>query len=71
MANISSKFFFFSNLRLSHLRTSASFFPKTISAWNGLAFAEAPSLAVFSLDQILLEISVHPFRIMIIIYIIP
>ena len=24
-----------------------SFFPKTISAWNGLAFAEAPSLAVF------------------------
>ena len=24
-----------------------SFFPKTISAWNGIAFAEAPSLAVF------------------------
>ena len=24
-----------------------SFFPKTISAWNRLAFAEAPSLAVF------------------------
>ena len=24
-----------------------SFFPKTISAWNGLAFTEAPSLAVF------------------------
>ena len=24
-----------------------SFFPKTISAWNGLASAEAPSLAVF------------------------
>ena len=24
-----------------------SFFPKTISAWNGLAFAEATSLAVF------------------------
>ena len=24
-----------------------SFFPKTITAWNGLAFAEAPSLAVF------------------------
>ena len=24
-----------------------SIFPKTISAWNGLAFAEAPSLAVF------------------------
>ena len=26
-----------------------SFFPKTISAWDGLAFAEAPSLAVFSI----------------------
>ena len=24
-----------------------SFFPKAISAWNELAFAEAPSLAVF------------------------
>ena len=24
-----------------------SFFPNTISTWNGLAFAEAPSLAVF------------------------
>ena len=24
-----------------------SFFPKTISAWNRVAFAEAPSLAVF------------------------
>ena len=24
-----------------------SFFPKTISAWNGLDFAEVPSLAVF------------------------
>ena len=24
-----------------------SFFPKTISAWNGFAFTEAPSLAVF------------------------
>ena len=24
-----------------------SFFPKTISAWNGLALAEAPSLTVF------------------------
>ena len=24
-----------------------SFLPKTISAWNGLAFAEVPSLAVF------------------------
>ena len=29
-----------------------SFFPKTISAWNGLAFAEAPSLAVFRLNFI-------------------
>ena len=27
--------------------TSHSFPPKTISAWNRLAFAEAPSLAVF------------------------
>ena len=27
--------------------TSQSFSPKTISAWNRLAFAEAPSLAVF------------------------
>ena len=27
--------------------TSQSFFPKTISAWNMLAFAEAPSLGVF------------------------
>ena len=36
-----------------------SFFPKTISAWNGLAFAEA----WLYLDLILLEISVHPFRI--------
>ena len=27
--------------------TSQSFFPKTISAWNRLAFAEAPSLTVF------------------------
>ena len=26
-----------------------SFFPKTISAWNMLAIAEAPSLAVFSI----------------------
>ena len=24
-----------------------SFFPKTISTWNGLSFAEAPSLAEF------------------------
>ena len=29
-----------------------SFFLKTISAWNGLAFAEAPSLAVFRLNFI-------------------
>ena len=34
-----------------------SFFPKTMSAWNGLAFAEAPSLAVF------ISISVYPFLI--------
>ena len=27
-----------------------SFFPKTISAWNGLVFAEALSLAVFRLN---------------------
>ena len=38
-----------------------SFFPKTISAWNGLAFAEAPSLLY--LDHNFLTISVHPFRI--------
>ena len=24
-----------------------SFYPKTISVWNGISFAEAPSLAVF------------------------
>ena len=29
-----------------------SFFPKTISAWNGLGFAEAPSLALFRLNFI-------------------
>ena len=29
-----------------------SFFPKTISAWNGLAFAKAPSLAVFKSNLI-------------------
>ena len=28
-----------------------SFFPKTISAWNGHAFAESPSLAVFRSNQ--------------------
>ena len=39
-----------------------SFFPKTISAWNGLAFAEAPSLAVFR-SNFIIKISVHPFRI--------
>ena len=36
--------------QIGHTITSQnehSFFPKTISAWNGLAFAEAPSLAVF------------------------
>ena len=39
-----------------------SFFPTNIiSAWNGLDFAEAPSLAY--LDQILFKISEHPFRI--------
>ena len=27
-----------------------SFFPKTISAWNGLAFSEGLSLVVFSLN---------------------
>ena len=36
-------------------------FHKTIRAWNGLAFAEAPSLAVFRSN--LFTISVHPFRI--------
>ena len=41
--------------------TSQSFFPKTIIAWNRLAFAEALSLAVFRSN--LLEISVHPYRI--------
>ena len=38
-----------------------SFFPKTISAWNWLAFAEARHWLY--LDQILFKISVHPFRI--------
>ena len=28
-------------------KVSVVFFPKTISAWNGLIFAEAPSLVVF------------------------
>ena len=31
------------------------FFPKTISAWNGLAFAEPPSLVVFRLNFLLNE----------------
>ena len=39
-----------------------SFFPKTISAWNGLAFAEAPTLAVFR-SYFIIKISVHPFSI--------
>ena len=30
-----------------------SFFPKTISAWNGLAFTEAASLAVFRSNLLL------------------
>ena len=30
-----------------------SFFPKTISAWKGLAFAEAPPLAVFRSNLLL------------------
>ena len=38
-------------------RYGQSFFPNTISAWNWFAFAEVPSLAVFS------TISVHVFRI--------
>ena len=32
-----------------------SFFPKTISAWNRLAFAEAPTLAVFRSNFLLNE----------------
>ena len=36
-----------------------SFSPKTISVWNGLAFAEALLLAIF-LDQIFFKISAHP-----------
>ena len=32
--------------QISHT-TRQSFFSKTISVWNGLDFAEAPSLAVF------------------------
>ena len=40
------------NMKFRHIghttsQYGQSFFPKTISAWNGLAFAEAPSLAVF------------------------
>ena len=37
-----------------------SLFSKTNGAWNGLAFAEAPSLAVFRSNFLI--ISVHPFR---------
>ena len=36
--------------QIGHTTTSQngqSLFPKTISAWNSLSFAEAPSLAVF------------------------
>ena len=36
-----------SPLLTSLVKYGQSFFPKPISAWNGLAFAEAPSLAVF------------------------
>ena len=37
------------NMKFRHTTSQygPSFFPKTVSAWNGLAFAEAPSLAVF------------------------
>ena len=40
------------NMKFSQIGHTTSqygqlFFPKTISAWNGLALAEAPSLAVF------------------------
>ena len=40
------------NMKFIHIGHTAcqygqSFFPKTMSAWNGLVFAEAPSLAVF------------------------
>ena len=40
------------NMKFRHIGNTTiqygqSFFHKTISAWNGIAFAEAPSLAVF------------------------
>ena len=40
------------NMKFRHIghttsQYGQSFFPKTISAWNGLGFVEAPSLAVF------------------------
>ena len=40
------------NINFLHIGYSTSqygqsFFPQTISAWNGLVFAEAPSLVVF------------------------
>ena len=40
------------NMKFRHIghttsQYGQSFFPKTISAWNGLAFAEAPPLALF------------------------
>ena len=40
------------NMKFRHIghitsQYGQSFFPKTISAWNRLAFAEAPSVAVF------------------------
>ena len=34
-------------LAIQLARMDSRFFPKTISAWNGHAFTEAPSLAVF------------------------
>ena len=38
---------FLDRLAIQLANMDSRFFPKTISAWNGLAFAEAPSLAVF------------------------
>ena len=37
----------FRQIGLTTIQYGQSFFPKTISAWNGLAFAEGPSLALF------------------------
>ena len=59
----------FRQIRHTSSQYGQSFFPKTISSWNGLSFAEDPSLAVFRirhwlyLGQIVFKISVHPFRI--------